>query len=44
MDTAEEPQQLEITALRSIYAEEFIDVPPPTVWKVGLVSQPARAF
>lgn len=34
MDTAEELQKLEITALRSIYAEDFIDVPPPRAWKV----------
>lgn len=33
MDTTEELQQLEITALRSIYAEDFIDCPPPKVWK-----------
>ena len=34
MESTEELQQLEITALRSIYAEEFIDAPPPKVWKV----------
>lgn len=34
MDSAEELQQLEITALQSIYAQDFIDCPPPTVWKV----------
>ncbi|KAF8677870.1 hypothetical protein AX14_004754, partial [Amanita brunnescens Koide BX004] len=33
MESAEELQQLEITALRSIYADDFIDCPPPTVWK-----------
>ena len=35
MDTAEELQQLEITALRSIYDKDFILCPPPTVWKVA---------
>ena len=34
MDSAEELQQLEITALRSIYDKDFILCPPPTVWKV----------
>ncbi|KAF8345771.1 kinase-like domain-containing protein [Amanita rubescens] len=33
MESTEELQKLEITALRSIYAEDFIDCPPPTVWK-----------
>ncbi|KAK2467467.1 hypothetical protein APHAL10511_000322 [Amanita phalloides] len=33
MQSTDELQQLEITALRSIYAEDFIDCPPPTVWK-----------
>ena len=36
MDSAEELQQLEITALRSIYDKDFILCPPPTVWKVTL--------
>ena len=35
MDSAEELQQLEITALRSIYDKDFILCPPPTVWKVA---------
>ena len=34
MDSPEELQQLEITALRSIYDQDFILCPPPTVWKV----------
>ena len=33
MESAEELQQLEITALRSIYANGFIDCPPPTLWR-----------
>ncbi|KIL60768.1 hypothetical protein M378DRAFT_906708 [Amanita muscaria Koide BX008] len=33
MESTEELQKLEITALRSIYADEFIDCPPPKVWK-----------
>ncbi|KAF9445879.1 Serine/threonine-protein kinase [Macrolepiota fuliginosa MF-IS2] len=33
MDSTEELQQLEITALRSIYAEDFIECPPPKAWK-----------
>ncbi|KAF8880897.1 hypothetical protein CPB84DRAFT_1817292 [Gymnopilus junonius] len=32
MDTTD-PQLLEITALQSIYAEDFIEVPPPKAWK-----------
>jgi translation initiation factor 2-alpha kinase 4 len=34
MESPEELQQLEITALRSIYADDLTDCPPPTVWKV----------
>ena len=34
MDTADELQKLEITALRAIYGEDFIEVAPPKVWKV----------
>lgn len=34
MESAEELQQQEITALQSIYAEEFIESPPPKAWKV----------
>ncbi|KAH8096907.1 hypothetical protein BXZ70DRAFT_945142 [Cristinia sonorae] len=33
MDTAEDRQQLEITALKSIYDENFIECPPPKAWK-----------
>ncbi|THH28609.1 hypothetical protein EUX98_g5583 [Antrodiella citrinella] len=33
MDTSEDRQQLEITALKSIYDENFIDCPPPKAWK-----------
>jgi eukaryotic translation initiation factor 2-alpha kinase 4 len=36
MDPPEELQQLEITALQSIYDQDFIECPPPTVWKVRL--------
>lgn len=34
MDTPEDRQQLEITALKSIYDENFIECPPPKAWKV----------
>ena len=30
-------QDLELEALRAIYGEDFIDCPPPKVWKVGLL-------
>ncbi|KAL4251194.1 non-specific serine/threonine protein kinase [Abortiporus biennis] len=33
MDSPEDRQQLEITALKSIYDENFIEVPPPKAWK-----------
>ncbi|PPQ64064.1 hypothetical protein CVT24_008877 [Panaeolus cyanescens] len=33
MDSEEDPQLLEITALQSIYANDFIPVPPPKAWK-----------
>ncbi|KAJ7650439.1 kinase-like domain-containing protein [Roridomyces roridus] len=33
MESSEELQQLELTALRSIYAEDFIQTPPPKAWK-----------
>jgi len=33
MESLEELQQLEITALQSIYDQDFIECPPPTVWK-----------
>ncbi|KAF8883813.1 hypothetical protein BD779DRAFT_1674349 [Infundibulicybe gibba] len=39
MESAEELQELEITALKSIYAEDFIDCPPPRAWK-DAVRQP----
>jgi translation initiation factor 2-alpha kinase 4 len=35
MASTDDPQTLEITALRSIYAEDFIECPPPKAWKVG---------
>ena len=35
MASPEEFQQLEITALRSIYDEDFIECPPPKAWKVS---------
>ena len=34
MDTAKERQDLEITALKSIYEGDFFDTPPPKAWKV----------
>lgn len=34
METTEELQQLEITALKSIYDQEFFEPPPPKAWKV----------
>ncbi|KAF9527861.1 other/PEK/GCN2 protein kinase [Crepidotus variabilis] len=33
MDSTDDPQTLEITALQSIYAEDFIPCPPPKAWK-----------
>ncbi|OCH91731.1 Serine/threonine-protein kinase [Obba rivulosa] len=33
MDSQDERQQLEITALKSIYAEDYIECPPPKAWK-----------
>jgi hypothetical protein len=30
-------QELELEALRAIYSEDFINCPPPKVWKVGLL-------
>ncbi|TFY68401.1 hypothetical protein EVJ58_g1031 [Rhodofomes roseus] len=33
MESQEERQQLEITALKSIYDDDFIECPPPKVWK-----------
>ncbi|KAH9487410.1 eIF-2-alpha kinase GCN2 [Psilocybe cubensis] len=33
MDSTEDSQLLEITALQSIYAEDFIECPPPKAWK-----------
>jgi translation initiation factor 2-alpha kinase 4 len=34
METTEELQQLEITALKSIYDTDFFEPPPPKAWKV----------
>ncbi|KZT06721.1 Serine/threonine-protein kinase [Laetiporus sulphureus 93-53] len=33
MESTDERQELEITALKSIYAEDFVECPPPKVWK-----------
>lgn len=33
MESSEELQQNELTALKSIYAEDFIETPPPKAWK-----------
>lgn len=33
MDSPEDRQQLEITALKSIYDDDFIECPPPKAWK-----------
>ena len=33
-DPPENRQQEEITALKSIYGDDFIDCPPPKAWKV----------
>ncbi|KAF9267032.1 hypothetical protein L218DRAFT_920740 [Marasmius fiardii PR-910] len=33
MDSTEELQQNEITAVKSIYAEDYIETPPPKAWK-----------
>jgi len=38
MESAEELQQQEITALQSIYAEDFKESPPPKAWKVWSLS------
>ncbi|KAG8220630.1 kinase-like domain-containing protein [Butyriboletus roseoflavus] len=35
METAEELQQLEITALKSIYDQDFFEPPPPKAWKAA---------
>ncbi|KAF8839726.1 Serine/threonine-protein kinase [Paxillus ammoniavirescens] len=35
METTEELQQLEITALKSIYDQDFFEPPPPKVWKAA---------
>lgn len=39
MESAEELQQSEITALKSIYADQFVECPPSNVWK-GAPKQP----
>ncbi|KAH7905298.1 kinase-like domain-containing protein [Hygrophoropsis aurantiaca] len=39
MESAEELQQLEITALKSIYDQDFLEPPPPKAWK-GAVRLP----
>ncbi|TDL16229.1 Serine/threonine-protein kinase [Rickenella mellea] len=39
MESQDERQQEEITALKSIYADDFLDSPPPKAWK-GAVRQP----
>lgn len=36
--TSEELQAQELTALKSIYAEDFIDIPPPKAWKASLAA------
>ncbi|KAF9218926.1 Serine/threonine-protein kinase [Gyrodon lividus] len=36
METTEELQQLEITALKSIYDQDFFEPPPPKVWKAAV--------
>ncbi|KAJ7121645.1 hypothetical protein C8R44DRAFT_622641 [Mycena epipterygia] len=33
MESSDELQQLELTALKSIYADDFIETPPPKAWK-----------
>jgi hypothetical protein len=38
METTEELQQLEITALKSIYDTDFFEPPPPKAWKVCLLA------
>ncbi|KAI6125176.1 kinase-like domain-containing protein [Pisolithus croceorrhizus] len=35
METPEELQQLEITALKSIYDQDFFEPPPPRAWKAA---------
>lgn len=36
MESTEELQQQEITALKSIYGDDFQEVPAPKAWKVCL--------
>jgi hypothetical protein len=38
MDSTEYAQQQEMTALQSIYGDDFIEVPPPKAWKVSAAS------
>ncbi len=37
MESNEERQQAEITALKAIYSTDFIQPPPPTAWKVRAI-------
>jgi eukaryotic translation initiation factor 2-alpha kinase 4 len=38
MDSPEDLQRQEITVLRSIYDEDFLESPPPKVWKVRVLN------
>ncbi|KAF9561509.1 other/PEK/GCN2 protein kinase [Agrocybe pediades] len=38
MESPESLQHLEITALQSIYAEDFIECPPPKAWKGAMLT------
>jgi translation initiation factor 2-alpha kinase 4 len=42
MESTEELQQQEITALKSIYGDDFQEVPAPKAWKVWQPSNFAR--
>ena len=35
MESAEELQKQEILALKAIYADNFLESPPPKAWKVS---------
>ena len=38
MENIEDQQRAEIEVLKSIYADDFIESPPPKAWKVRLSS------
>lgn len=44
MESCEELQQQELTALKSIYADDFTETPPPKAWKVRMQSFPFISY